>query len=56
MAEFGYEPLCGKKGNGRAKQVMESAVLPMIYARKRAGMNIRVTWHRLELCDEERYP
>ena len=45
---FKYGPFCTKK-------VMERAVLPMIRARKQAGMDLRVIWNRLELCDEERW-
>ena len=46
--DFEYGPFCTKK-------VMERAVLPMIRARKQAGMDLRVIWNRLELCDEERW-
>ena len=46
--DFEYGPFCTKK-------VMERAVLPMIRARKQAGMDLRVIWNRFELCDEERW-
>ena len=41
--DFERGPFRLRKSNGRAKKVMERAVLPMIRARKRAGMDLRVT-------------